>query len=153
MENRRFKKMNTINTLFGLGRIKYSASLASVIAMLLFMGLRYCQLPLAFHCLLFVLVTVWSVVTLYQNREYAIKDPKEVVVDEFLGMYIACILANSGVLYVNLLLLVAFRVLDIFKPFPFNWVDKKVKTFYGLLVDDIAIGICIGLVYLCVNYF
>ena len=36
---------------------------------------------------------------------------------------------------------VIFRVLDIFKPWPIGWLDRKVKGAFGVMIDDYVAGI------------
>ena len=36
---------------------------------------------------------------------------------------------------------ILFRIFDIFKPYPINVIDKKVKNGLGVMLDDIAAGI------------
>jgi phosphatidylglycerophosphatase A len=36
---------------------------------------------------------------------------------------------------------VIFRLMDIFKPFPANWIDSKVKNHWGCVLDDVVAGI------------
>lgn len=85
---------------------------------------------------------------LSKNPDFSSSDPKEVVVDEFLGMLLCLIIVDSTDILINFLLFVIFRLLDIFKPFPFNWIDKKVTGKYALLIDDLAIGLTEGLLVL-----
>ena len=36
---------------------------------------------------------------------------------------------------------ILFRIFDIFKPYPINIIDKKVKNGLGVMLDDIIAGI------------
>lgn len=36
---------------------------------------------------------------------------------------------------------VLFRIFDIAKPWPINWLDKKVKGGFGIMVDDLLAGL------------
>ncbi len=33
---------------------------------------------------------------------------------------------------------VLFRLFDIWKPFPINWLDRSVKGGFGIMLDDVA---------------
>ena len=69
------------------------------------------------------------------------KDPKEVVVDEFIGQSIPIYLyevshgtikdSQDSVLF-YLYIFILFRYFDIKKPFPVNFFDKKFKNSNGL---------------------
>ena len=89
------------------------------------------------------------------------KDPKEIVIDEFFGQSIPLffyfliakfqwITKRGQVDYDSflenpelwiLLSFILFRIFDIFKPYPINIIDKKVKNGLGVMLDDIIAGI------------
>ncbi len=39
-----------------------------------------------------------------------------------------------------------FRVLDIFKPFPIGYLDRKISGGMGVMADDIAAGVIANLI-------
>ena len=51
------------------------------------------------------------------------------------------------------LIFVSFRFFDILKIFPANWVDKKIKNSFGVILDDIIAGIYSILVLYLLNVF
>ncbi|MCC8377624.1 MAG: phosphatidylglycerophosphatase A [Rickettsia endosymbiont of Graphium doson] len=88
------------------------------------------------------------------------KDPKEVVIDEVVGqlltvilVFFSAIFANESnlvkhlsILKVSIILLFIlpfclFRLFDILKPWPINWLDKNIKGSLGVMVDDLAAAI------------
>ncbi len=71
------------------------------------------------------------------------EDPEEVVIDEVAG-YIACFLFIEPTLKSYLLALVLFRVIDIFKPFPVNLLERLPGA-YGVMLDDVAAGVMTSL--------
>lgn len=145
--------MNNILTIYTLGKVKFSASLAALIAVLVYLCVCYAgKYSLYINNLIFVAVLIASVITL--NRvKLASEDPKEVIIDEFLGMYASLLVAGMCEWYWVLAQFVVFRVLDILKPFPFNWMEKKLDGKYGLLLDDIIIGIVGGIAFLLARLF
>lgn len=68
------------------------------------------------------------------------KDPSYIVIDEVCGVGVAFFKLND--IMIILLAFVLFRFFDIFKPFPINYIDKKIKNGFGVMLDDIAAGIC-----------
>ena len=67
------------------------------------------------------------------------KDPSQVVVDEICGMAIALFaLPFTPIFVIGGFAL--FRLFDILKPFPIDWVDKKVPGGLGIMLDDIIAG-------------
>jgi len=71
------------------------------------------------------------------------EDPEEVVIDEVAG-YIACFLFIEPTLKSYLLALGLFRVIDIFKPFPVNLLERLPGA-YGVMLDDVAAGVMTSL--------
>lgn len=88
------------------------------------------------------------------------KDPKEVVIDEVVGQLLTVILVFFSAVFVNesnvikhlstlkvsiILLFILpfclFRLFDILKPWPINWLDKNIKGSLGVMVDDLAAAI------------
>ncbi len=78
------------------------------------------------------------------------KDPKEVVIDEFIGQSIPICLyeiAHEGtketyqVLTFYFIMFVLFRIFDIVKPYPVSYYDKNFKNSFGVIMDDVAAGL------------
>ena len=68
------------------------------------------------------------------------EDPKEIVLDEVVGMGIAMLFAVNS--YIDIaILFILFRLLDITKPWPIGWVDERIKGAWGILLDDVLAGI------------
>ncbi len=77
-----------------------------------------------------------------QNGDH---DAKEVVIDEVLGFLITMTwLPISWQCYVLGFFL--FRFLDILKPFPIGYIDKKVRGGLGVVADDVVAGIIANIV-------
>ena len=82
------------------------------------------------------------------------KDPKEVVVDEFIGQSIPIYLfevshgtikdTQEAILF-YLYIFILFRYFDIKKPFPVNFFDKKFKNCFGVILDDVVAGLYVVL--------
>jgi phosphatidylglycerophosphatase A len=72
-------------------------------------------------------------------------DPGWVVIDEFAGQWIAMLaLARPGI--PGLLgAFILFRVLDIAKPGPVGWADRRHGAF-GIMADDVIAGVIAALV-------
>lgn len=67
-------------------------------------------------------------------------DPKEIILDEAVGMILG--LLGAGL---NPFLLVAgfaiFRTLDVLKPFPIRWVERRFSGSVSIVGDDLLAGI------------
>lgn len=79
---------------------------------------------------------------------FAVEDAPQIVADEVVGMWLACLLLPK-VWWLIVLAFMLFRVLDIVKPGPIGWLDKNVKSSLGVMLDDVAAGVTSG----CVLYF
>jgi len=72
------------------------------------------------------------------------QDPSEVVIDEFLGMWVTLWFVPKTVLsfFVGFVL---FRIFDMWKPWPVSWADQikgsATKTSFGIILDDIIAGL------------
>jgi len=74
------------------------------------------------------------------ERLLARKDPGEIVIDEIAGMMttmaglpFTVLSAVSGFML--------FRILDILKPFPIRYLERRVPGGAGIVMDDVAAGI------------
>lgn len=74
-----------------------------------------------------------------------IKDPGCIVIDEIAGLVVAL----SGLPF-NMISAVAgfliFRCFDIIKPFPIRFLEKNLSGGFGVVLDDVAAGICSNVV-------
>ena len=78
------------------------------------------------------LVGIWASAKYAGERA----DPGEVVVDEVAAQWLVIFpVALDLKLYV--LAFVAFRVVDILKPWPANWADRRIKGGLGIMLDDV----------------
>lgn len=78
------------------------------------------------------------------------KDPSEVVIDELAGCLIALLLVPEGVGWA-VAAFVLFRILDIAKPWPISYVERRVHGAWGVIGDDLAAGALAGLLVSCVH--
>ena len=82
------------------------------------------------------------------------KDPKEVVIDEFIGQSIPIYLyetshesnknSQEAILF-YLYIFILFRYFDIKKPFPVSYFDTKLKNSFGVILDDVVAGLYVVL--------
>ena len=47
---------------------------------------------------------------------------------------------------------VLFRLFDILKPWPINWLDKKIHGGLGIMLDDVVAGLYAALVAVLIGY-
>jgi phosphatidylglycerophosphatase A len=106
---------------------------------------------LFFACFVFV-VFFYSVYFLDKTlkKSFTSSDPKEIVIDEFIGQSIPLIICENNFILI-ILSFFLFRLFDITKPWPANYFDQKVKNSIGVIMDDVIAGIYTFLIiYLCI---
>jgi phosphatidylglycerophosphatase A len=74
------------------------------------------------------------------QRRLSVTDPGAIVVDEFAGQWIVLFMAPADPISV-LAGFVLFRLFDIYKPWPVNWLERHVSGAFGVMVDDLAAGL------------
>ena len=153
--------IKTLNTLFvtmiGLGKIPKIpgtfGSLATIIILYFFFHILNLSSSLILILLLIIFIISFSAITNY-IKDNENKDPKEVVVDEFIGQSIPIYLyevshntvkdSQEAILF-YLYIFILFRFFDIKKPFPINIFDKKFKNSFGVILDDVIAGLYVVL--------
>ncbi len=73
-------------------------------------------------------------------RELGVHDHEGIVWDEMVGIWITFWLVPLEPLWL-LLGFVVFRVMDIAKPWPISWVDRRVHGGFGIMLDDLLAGV------------
>ena len=84
----------------------------------------------------------WLVSNVYLQN-FGGEDPDPVVIDEVAGQWLtlAAVAPDPVLLFIGFGL---FRLVDIYKPWPVNWADKKVKAGLGIMLDDILAALYAG---------
>ena len=146
-----------IVTCFGIGSIRFAPGTITSLITTVFLYSLFHIINLPNKTVLIILLII-SIYSFYAVSEYikfnANKDPKEVVIDEFIGQSIPIYLyeishgtlknTQEAVLF-YLYIFILFRFFDIKKPFPINFLDKKFKNSFGVIIDDVAAGLYVVL--------
>lgn len=69
-----------------------------------------------------------------------VHDHGGIVWDEFVGMWIALGLFPDQI-YGVLMAFALFRLFDVVKPWPINWLDDRLPGGLGIMVDDVVAGL------------
>jgi phosphatidylglycerophosphatase A len=136
-----FKLNEKIFTLFGIGFLPISGTMGSLIA-IFFYYLFFNYLNLLSFIFFIILIFFYSFFFLNKSikQSFSSSDPKEIVIDEFIGQSIPLILCENNFFLIMLSFLL-FRLFDITKPWPASYFDLKVKNSNGVLMDDIIAGL------------
>ena len=103
------------------------------------------QLPWTVHAGAVVVVAaagVWASQVYAEERGEV--DPQRVVIDEVAGTAIAMGVVRGAPWFVQLAGLVAFRVLDIWKPGPIRRLEHVQPIGAGIMCDDLLAGVFAG---------
>lgn len=90
-----------------------------------------------------VLLSVW--ISGYASRGLDTEDDPSIVIDEIAGFVVAMMFVPIT-LWTVVSGFVLFRIFDIFKPPPANWLDKKCKGGLGITGDDIVAGVYVNII-------
>lgn len=74
------------------------------------------------------------------EREMHNHDDGAIVWDEFIGVWVALLPAEPGLVNAAIGFLL-FRLFDIWKPWPISWADRQVPGSVGVMLDDVLAGI------------
>ena len=161
-----FNKINFLFvTLFGIGKIKkIPGSIASLVTTL-FLFFLFHILNASPNIVLFGIIIVFLISLYAVNifiEDLTNKDPKEVVIDEFIGQSIPICLYevahtipkdSEDNLKFYLIMFVLFRVFDVAKPFPVSYYDKNFNNSFGVIMDDVCAGLYVVLVLILYMVF
>jgi len=149
--------MHNINflfvTLFGIGKLKkipgsYASLATTIFLFILFHILNFSPNIVLFGVIIVFLISLYAVNIFIKDMDN--KDPKEVVIDEFIGQSIPICLyeiAHEGtketneVLTFYFIMFILFRIFDITKPYPVSYYDKNFKNSFGVIMDDVCAGL------------
>jgi len=153
--------LNKINflfvTLFGIGKIKMLPGSFASLATVLFLFFLFHILNVSSNVVLFLIITIFFISLYAVNifvKNLTNKDPREIVIDEFIGQSIPICLyeiahnipkETDQILKFYLIMFVLFRIFDIAKPFPVSYFDKNFKNSFGVIMDDVCAGLYVVL--------
>ena len=140
-------------TLFGIGKLKkipgsYASLVTTIFLFFLFHILNLSPNIVLVGVIFIFLISIYAVNVFIKNLDN--KDPKEVVIDEFIGQSIPICLyeiahedtkTNGQILTFYFIMFILFRIFDIAKPYPASYYDKNLKNGFGVIMDDVCAGL------------
>ena len=144
-------------TCFGIGSLRFAPGTITSLVTTIFLYSLFHIINLSSNIILIILFIVFTY-SFYAVSEYIKynenKDPKEIVIDEFIGQSIPIYLyeiahgttkgSQESILF-YLYIFILFRYFDIKKPFPVSFFDKKFKNSFGVIIDDVVAGLYVVL--------
>jgi len=91
----------------------------------------------------FIVVSIW--IAHHAQKIIGEKDPGCIVIDEMAGVIVAFLGLPFTMPYI-ITGFICFRILDIWKPHPIGFLDRKLSGGTGIVLDDLAAGIFTNLV-------
>lgn len=130
-----------VATGFGIGWFPvFPGTIASLIAVVIWFFLFSILNPLIQLAVIFLVGCLTFTILWRTVRRYGEHDFSPIVIDEFLGMWIACFLIPQS-WWAFLLCFVMFRVLDIMKPWPISMIEHSRQHAWKIMFDDVLAGI------------
>jgi phosphatidylglycerophosphatase A len=93
--------------------------------------------------IIFVFFAIW--IAEEAGKILKAEDPGSIVIDEIAGLMITFIGLPFNIISAVAGFLI-FRVLDILKPYPIRFFERKLSGGIGVVMDDVAAGICSNII-------
>ena len=147
--------------MLGLGKIKFIPGTVGSLATTIILFYLFHSFNISSNIILIGLIIIfiysfYAISTYIEDSEN--KDPREIIIDEFLGQSIPIYLyeishgttkeSDEAIVYYALFFIL-FRYFDIMKPFPVSFFDKNFKNSFGVIMDDICAGLYVVLTLVC----
>ena len=155
------KKFNLLFiTFFFTGKIKFApGTVASFIACVLFLLL----INIFNYTIIFLITLIiffYSFIAINNSfSEFESDDPQEIVIDEVVGQILPLLaipvyetLYPLPSIYYFVSAFLLFRLFDIWKPYPINYIDNNIKGSLGIMLDDIFAAFY-TVIILCLIFF
>jgi phosphatidylglycerophosphatase A len=132
-----------ISTFFGCGYFPWFpgtiGSLAGLVLYLLLPESIYLSSNVIYFAGAVLVLSLLSIPVISKAEKYLGHDNGKIVLDEFLGFFLATILLPRE-LVTGIIVFVFFRIFDIWKPEPVNAL-QKLPGGWGVMADDLMAGI------------
>jgi len=140
-------------TLFGIGKLKkipgsYASLITTIFLFFIFHIFNFSPNIVLIGIVIIFFISLYAVNIFIKNLDH--KDPKEIVIDEFIGQSIPICLyeiahegtrETSQILTFYFIMFILFRIFDIAKPYPVSYYDKNFKNSFGVVMDDVVAGL------------
>lgn len=119
-------------------------TVGTLVALPFIMAMSFLSLPI-YIAITFFTIIIGTYAADWSSRDLKIHDHSGIVIDEIAGMMVVMLFVP-----INVLTLfegfVLFRLFDIVKPWPINWLDRQIKGGIGIMVDDLLAALYAGVV-------
>ena len=144
-----------------IGKIKHApGTFASFITCCLFLVLINITNIVVIFFITLIIFCYSFVAINYSFDEFSSDDPQEIVIDEVVGQMLTLLaipiyetLYPLPVIYYLIAAFLFFRIFDIWKPYPINYVDNNIGGSFGIMLDDIIASIYSILILSLIFFF
>ena len=148
----RYKLAELIGTVFYIGKMPFApGTWGSLAALIIWYLLKPSMIDPLFLLITGSLFFIGIAVSAILTKELDQKDPKEIVIDEWVGMWVALYLCPFDFKW-GMVAFLFFRIFDIFKPGPVQLMDDMDDA-AGVMMDDVVAGILACLVTQSILYY
>lgn len=146
MDNKVIQKIaEIISTWFWVGKIRWAPGTWGTLATVPFVYALSLAGPMAYMGVTFVFIFVGIFAADIYEKSLGEHDCSEIVIDEVVGLMIA--MTWLPMTWQSMVIgFLIFRFFDILKPFPINWLDRKIGGGLGVMIDDIAAGVITNII-------
>tara|TARA_A100001011_G_scaffold42062_1_gene39736 strand:- start:1562 stop:2062 length:501 start_codon:yes stop_codon:yes gene_type:complete len=156
------KPSHLFATLFGIGLLPIApGTWGSLFGLILFLyaGVYLSISQELFYFLLLCIISLSLIVCYFATKDLDKNenDQKSIVIDELAGVWLAFtpvagIIMMKEFLIYSFLAFIFFRIFDIWKPYPINIVDREIKNYFGVVLDDLIAGIYAAIIVILISY-
>jgi phosphatidylglycerophosphatase A len=145
-------------TVFYVGFSPYApGTIGSIVAILIGYWIQVIGgFPLLMSSTIMFFFAGWAFTDRYITQNKASHDPQEIVIDEVVGQWISYLPISFYIWKYELtiitlywfswvIVLILFRIFDIWKPWPVIWADRK-NSSLGVMLDDVLAGIYVAII-------
>ena len=137
--------------MFGIGFLPIPGTIGSLFTIVIYyLFNNYLNIIFFIFFIIFVFFYSFFFLNKTLNKSFVSSDPKEIVIDEFIGQSIPLLICGNN-FFLIILSFLLFRLFDITKPWPASYFDLKIKNATGVIMDDIIAGLyTFFIIYLCI---
>jgi phosphatidylglycerophosphatase A len=147
--------------MFGLGKVKFIPGTFGSFATIIILYICFHILSLHSNVILLGILIIFGysfIAIANHTKNNKDKDPREIIIDEFIGQSIPIYLyeishgtvkQHSEAIIFYGVCFILFRYFDIMKPYPISYFDKKHKNSFGVIMDDVCAGLYVVLSIIC----
>ncbi|MGZ3742218.1 MAG: phosphatidylglycerophosphatase A family protein [Pseudobdellovibrionaceae bacterium] len=137
--------LKNLATFFGIGFFPKGPGTAGTLATIPLVMILFWAGPLVYMTFVIILLPLAILAAQVYEDDKGGHDHKEIVIDEVLGFLIT--MTWLPMTWKSMLAgFLLFRGLDILKPFPIGYLDRKIPGGFGVVIDDVVAGIIASIV-------